>query len=468
MNDSKIWLIWLAVMWENIARNIANNGHRISVYNRTGDKTSDFISKWYSENLLWTHTIKEFIDSLESPKKIMIMVKAWDPVDAVISSLKPFLNKDDLIVDLWNSFYRDTQRRYKELKDIWINFIWSGVSWWEEWALNWPSIMPGWDIQAYKYIENILADISAKDFSGWKCVSYIWNDGAWHYVKMVHNGIEYAIMQMMAEWYDIFRKVYKLSAPEISRIFQGYNNWKLNSYLFEISSKVLSKEDMFNKDQFMIDNIRDTAWAKWTWLWTSIEWLEKWLSVSSIIEATLSRAISSNKDIRTKLSTIYWPKIYKTDILLEDFIKILETTLFSGMLISYAQWLALIKETSKQENRNINLSEVTRIRQWGCIIRAKILSFLTEIFAKNNTFDNILELSEIQSEISSSLDNYKTTLYTTFSNDIPTPSLSAALNYFLSITSQHSSANFIQWLRDYFWAHTYERDDREWSFHTNW
>jgi len=468
MSKSNIWLIWLAVMWENLARNIASKWFKISVYNRTQEKTKAFIEKKYSENLVWTYSIKEFVSSLESPKKIMIMVKAWNPVDEMIKSLVPFLKEWDIIIDTWNSFYTDTKRRYEELKKDWINFIWCWVSGWEEWALKGPSIMPWGNFEVYKQVEKILTSIAANDFNDWKCVSYIWNNWAGHYVKMVHNGIEYAIMQMIAEWYDILRKVYRLSAPEIAKIFEKYNSWKLNSYLFEISSKVLYKQDEFDQKKYLVDLILDKAWSKWTGLWTSIEGLEKWLGIWTIIEATQSRVISSNKEIREKLGSLYNLNDHKVDVNVKNFAKFLESTLLAWMLLAYTQGLSLIKETSKVEKWDINLAEVTRIWQWGCIIRAKILEFLTMTFAKNNNFDNILELIEIKQEILNCLQDYKTVLNISTTNNVPTPSLSSWINYFYSITSQNSSANFIQWLRDYFWAHTYERVDKEWIFHTNW
>ncbi len=455
-------------MWENLARNIANNWYTISVYNRTSEKTKEFIEKNYSWNIEWTYSINDFVQSLESPRKIIIMVKAWNPVDQVIDELKPLLDKWDIIIDTWNSFYKDSQRRYSELKNEWFNFIGCWVSGWEEWALKWPSIMPWTDSETYEKIREILESIAAKDFKSWKCVSYIWNNWAWHYVKMVHNWIEYAIMQMMAEWYDILRKAYNLKANEIWDIYNNFNNWNLNSYLFEISSKILYKKDEFNSNDYLIDHIVDSAWAKWTWLWTSIEGLEKWLPIWTIIEATQSRNLSWKKELRKKLSKIYDLKIDSKNIKLEETISNLEKTLFAWMIISYAQWLALINETSKQENWSIDMAEITRIWQWGCIIRAKILEFLTDTYSKNNEVENILELEDVKNEILSSLTSYKEIIKLSVDYNIPTSSLSSWLNYFYWITSSKNSANFIQWLRDFFWAHTYQRDDMDWVFHTKW
>ncbi len=465
---NNIWLIWLAVMWENLARNIANNWYTISVFNRSTDKVENFISQWYNWNLKWTYSIQEFVESLERPRKIIIMVKAWDPVDQTIESLKDYLEEWDIIIDAGNSFYKDSIRRFEDLKKDWINFVWMWVSWWEEWALKWPSIMPWTNYESYEKIENILKDISANDFQWWKCVSYIWEDWSGHFVKMVHNGIEYAIMQMMAEWYDILRKVYKLEAKEISKIFEQFNKWKLNSYLFEIATEVLAKEDEFNSWEYLIDNILDKAWAKWTGLWTSKEWLDAWVCVNSISAAVDARNLSWEKDKRKKLSKIYSFEWTENTVNLDEFIEILEESLYIWMLIAYAQWLDLIKKTSQENWWNINLSEVTRIWQWWCIIRAKLLEFLTNVFKNNENFDTILELEEISSEIKSNIDRYQKLIEIANQNKLSLLALSNAINYIYSLADANTSANFIQWLRDYFGAHTYERKDREWIFHTKW
>lgn len=468
MTQANIWLIGLAVMWENLARNIANNGFKISVYNRTWEKTKTFIWNNYSPNLEWTYSIQDFVSSLETPRKIIIMVKAWKPVDGVISELLPFLDAWDIIIDCGNSYYKDSQRRFHMLQEKNIEFIWCWVSGGEEGALHGPSIMPGWTLKAYSHVQEILEKISAWDFHNQKCVSYIGENGSGHYVKMVHNGIEYAIMQMMAEWYDILRKHYHLSAPEIAKIFAWYHNGKLNSYLFEISEKILQKQDEFNSEKYLIDEILDIAWAKGTWLWTSTEWLEKQSPIWAIIEATQARSLSGKKQLRNKLSNIYQLSSHTPNISLEDFIVFLWDALYSGMLLSYAQWLQLIKDASTEENWNVNMAEITRIWQWWCIIRAKILDFLTQTYTKQPNVENILELPEIKDELLNSLWNYQKTLEIALWAHIATPSLSSALQYFYGITQSHGSANFIQGLRDYFWAHTYQRKDRDGIFHTEW
>jgi len=468
MKKANIGLIWLAVMGANLARNISNNGYKTVVYNRTSEKTNKFINEFWNENLVWSSELKDFVEQIDSPRKIIIMIKAWEPVDKMIDSLLPFLDKEDIIIDCWNSFYKDSQRRFIELKNKWINFVWCGVSGGEEWALNWPSIMPGWSENSWLKLKDILESISAEDFNWWKCVTYIWKDWAGHYVKMVHNGIEYAVIQMIAEAYDSLRKLYNLNAWEISDIFKKFNDWKLNSYLFEITYKVLNKKDELNDSEYLIDKILDEAGAKWTWKWTSIEWFERARSISTIWEATFSRAISWQKDLRIKLSKIYDKENNSELLPIDKYIKLLENTLYTGMLFAYTQWYSLISESGKEENWNINLSDISRIWQWGCIIRAQILDFLTKSFANNTTSEHLFELKEISEEIQNSLTDYKKFININTQNNIPTPSLSSWINYFYSITSENSSANLIQWLRDFFGAHTYERLDKDWVFHSEW
>jgi 6-phosphogluconate dehydrogenase len=458
----------MAVMWSNLARNIADKWHKTVVHDRSKWVLDKFIDEYWNENLYWAEELESFVNSIERPRKIIMMILAWSPVDETIQKLKPFLDKWDILIDCWNSFYKDTQRRYSELEELWLNFIWCWVSGWEEWALNGPSIMPWWKKSVYIELKDIFESISALDFNKWKCVAYIWENWAWHFVKMVHNGIEYAVMQMIAEAYDSLRKIYWLSSPEISEIFSVFNKWKLNSYLFEISSKVLLKKDEFNQESYLIDKILDSAWAKWTWKWTSIEWLDRAESVSTIVEATFSRAISTEKTLRTKLSKKYAQVHLKKNIELKWFVELLENSLYIWMLFAYAQWYSLIKKTSLEENWNVDLSEISRIWQWWCIIRAKILDFLTQTFRHNEDFIHLFELNEINEEIMDNIADYKKLLSINLENDIPCPALSVWINYFFSMTQEDSGANMIQWLRDFFWAHTYKRKDMDWTFHTNW
>lgn len=468
MQKANMGLIGLAVMGANLARNMANNGYRVNVYNRTKQVTEQFLTDYPTPNLSGSESLEQFVQSLETPRKIFIMVKAGKPVDELIEQLIPLLDKWDILIDCGNSFYRDTERRNATLSEKGMHFIGCWVSGGEEWALKWPSIMPGGDHNAYLQIEDILESIAARDFSSGECVTYIWEGGSWHFVKMVHNGIEYAIMQMIAEAYDGLRKIYGLDAGEIAKIFALFNSWRLNSYLFEITSSVLSKKDEYNDSSYLIDHILDMAWAKGTGKWTSIEWLDRAESVSTIAEATFARSISANKPLRKKLSKIYDLDSSGTDLPLDEYTRVLENTLYIGILFAYAQWYALIMRTSKEEHWDINLAEVSRIWQGWCIIRARILDFLMRTFLTHQDFEHIFELGEMKVEILGWLDDYKTFVHMNMTNHVPVAAFSAGLNYFYSITQDQSSANLIQWLRDYFWAHTYERTDRSGVFHTQW
>ena len=516
MQKNHIAMIGLAVMWANLARNLASRGYSVAVYNRTHEVTEAFIQEhgflpsqeWQSEEsgsslpqndgstwaLLAYFSLAELIASLERPRKIMIMVKAWSPVDAVIAELNPLLETGDSIIDCGNSHYKDTIRREILLREKGIEFVGCGVSWGEEWALHGPSIMPGCSESVYESIAPLLRAIAASDFSWRPCVTHVGRDGAGHYVKMIHNGIEYAVMQMIAEAYEVYRKSYRLSAPEIGTIFEKYNTGVLDSYLIEITAKVLQREDSETADsreqideqmplerqrewqktwqdneqkKYIIDSILDRAWAKGTGLWTSIDALESGMSVSSIVEATFARMISSEKTLRTEL----W-KWYEFDhpilIPLETMRTHMEHTLYLGMLFAYAQGLALIQKRSLEYHWEIDLSEITRIWQGGCIIRSQILTFLTEAFAWERHISHIFALSPIHDAIHAHIGKYQETLSVLIRSNIATPALSSALEYFYQMVTIDSSANMIQGLRDYFWAHTYERTDKEGVWHTEW
>lgn len=465
---SNIGLVWLAVMWANLARNIANKWFKISVYNRTATKTQEFIQNFWNENLVWKLEIKDFLDSLESPRKVIIMVKAWEAVDETISQLIPFLDKWDIIIDWGNSYYKDTIRRYEYLKEIWLKFIWSWVSGWEEWALNWPSIMPGWEYEDWVAVKPVFEAIAAKDFDWQPCVCHIWENWAGHYVKMVHNGIEYAIMQMMAEAYESLKLIYWLNASEISQIFKKFNSWKLNSYLFEISSYVLDKKDQFNTDKYLIDYILDKAWNKGTWKRTAMDALDRGVAVPSITQAVYARYISAQKDLRVDISSRFQEKKYIKLIELQDYVKVLEDGLYLWMLSAYAQWYDLINVTAQQQNWHVNLAEISRIWEWGCIIRAKILKILHQTFAKSGNNLHLLQIPDMVDMFEKDYNSFIRLISVLSETGISNLALSSALSYFLSMKSKVTSANFIQWQRDYFGAHTYERTDRDWIFHTDW
>jgi len=465
MRESEIGLIGLGTMGRNLARNIANKGYRISVYNRTAEVTESFIRKFGNKNLLKTSTLEEFIQSLETPRKVILMIKAGKAVDNLIDNLKPLLGKKDIIIDCGNSNFHDTERRYEELSNEGFNFIGCGISGGEEGALNGPSLMPGGNKEGWQEISEIFSSIAAKDFNNKACITYIGDRGAGHYVKMVHNGIEYGVMQIMAEAYDLLRNIYNLDPKNLSNIFRDLGKGSLSSYLFEISTKVLSQKDD-KSENYLIEKILDRATQKGTGKWTAINALENSIATPTITEAVFARNISENKELRRDLSLIYSKEKSTLNISLDEFKKDLESGLYAAILGSYAQGFELIKHISKKNNWNINLSEVARIWQGGCIIRAQMLDTIHLAFNENKT--HLFSVPAISEKLKITIPTLKNIVKLGIEFNIPVPTLSATLSYFNSITSDNLPTNFIQGLRDYFGAHTYERTDTEGSFHTNW
>jgi len=466
MKKSQIGLIGLATMGANFARNIANHKFRISVYNRTTETMEKFIEEYGNEYLNGEKNIKNFVNSLESPRKIIILVKAGPAVDAVITELLAHLEKNDIIIECGNSQYRDTKRRFEELKAKNINLIGCGISGGEEGALHGPSLMPGGSKLAWQKIQALLEQVAARDFNKGPCVSYIGSDGAGHYVKMVHNGIEYGVMQMMAEAYEMLRSIYKLSPNKISEIFASYNRGKLKSYLFEISAEVLKAKDPYKKG-YLIDFILDKAGQKGTGRWTAIDSMERAVATPSISEAVYARVTSGEKDLRKKLSKLY-KKPASKKIPLNIFLPILRDGLYAGMLSIYAQGYDLIQKTAQEEKWKIDLAEVSRIWEGGCIIRAKILNYLHKAYGKSKGDKHLFEIKEISKDLKSNIPKLRKLVANASENGIPAPALATAQYYFEAMTGENSSANFIQGLRDYFGAHTFERTDRKGRFHNNW
>lgn len=466
MEKSQIGLIGLGTMGANIARNIANKGFPISVYNRTTATMEKFIEKHRSEKLRGHQELKDFVDSIASPRKIIILVKAGKPVQMVINSLTPLLDKGDIIIDCGNSYFKDTETRYDQLKEQGFHYIGCGVSGGEEGALNGPSMMPGGDLESWNKIKEIFEPASAKDFQGGPCVTYIGDKSAGHYVKMVHNGIEYGVMQMMAEVYEIFRTIYKLSAPEIADIFDKYNQGKLQSYLFEIGTKILRKKDD-QGEGYLIDKILDKAAQKGTGKWTGIEALNRGTALPTITEAVFARVLSSQKSKRTEISKLY-AKPEPADLpALEDLVETLEDALYAGILSSYAQGYELIKTASEEENWNVDLGEISRIWEGGCIIRAQILKQLHSAFAANPN-KHLFQIEDFIDPLQENIPALRAIVSFAAQNALPLASLATALSYFESMTSANLSANYIQGLRDFFGAHTFERNDMEGSFHADW
>jgi len=462
---SKIGLIGLGVMGTNLARNIANKGFKISIYNRTTQIMSEFIEKHGSDDLVGFKDLKDMIESLERPRKVIILVKAGPAVDAVIESLKPLLDKDDIVIDCGNSNFNNTMRRFEDLRGDGIHFVGCGVSGGEEGALNGPSLMPGGTVEAWDQIKEIFEPIAARDFNGGPCVTYIGDNAAGHYAKMVHNGIEYGVMQIMAESYDLLRVIFELEAPELAKIFKKYNEGRLESFLFETAVEVLEQKE---GDEYLVDLILDKAAQKGTGKWTAVDALDRGVSLPTITDAVYSRFESNNKELRTKLSKIYQKQLPPSEIKLELFVKALEEALYAAMIISYAQGYHLLNVAAKENNWDINLSEMSRIWEGGCIIRAKILNELHKGFEKNPKDVHLFEIDELVEPIKQTITSLRKIIVTGISKGVPVPAMASALAYFDSMTSEKLPANFIQGLRDNFGAHTYKRTDKEGDFHTEW
>jgi 6-phosphogluconate dehydrogenase len=468
MNKAEFGLIGLAVMGQNLSRNIARNKVRTIVYNRTGETTKTFIKEHGSNYLRGEIDLKVFIGSLLKPRRIMLMIKAGDAVDAVIKQLTPLLDKGDVIIDGGNSHFHDTIRRESELKKKGIHFIGCGVSGGEEGALNGPSLMPGGSKEAWKLVRPVFEKIAAKDFTKKPCVTHVGENGAGHYVKMVHNGIEYGVMQLISEGYHMLKSLYNLKSPEVAEIFTHYNKGRLKSFLFEIAVPVLTKKDDIGKKGYLIDKILDKAGQKGTGKWTSVDALDRGVTLSTLTEAVFARTVSSQKELRVKLSKLYKKSTQKNALTLEQFAVILEDALYAGMLTCYAQGYDLIQTAGKEQHWKIDLAEVSRIWEGGCIIRSVILNFLHNAYQKAGKDRHLFEIPAVSKDLKDSINNLRNVTALSCLHNVPAPALASSLAYFDAITSAQTSANLIQGLRDYFGAHMYERMDKKGVFHTEW
>jgi len=465
-NKYQIGLIGLAVMGENLALNIAGKGFSIAVYNRTSSKTKDFIAKHQGLPLAGTFSLQDLVNMLQRPRKILMMVKAGDPVDALIEALLPLLETGDILIDGGNSYFADTRRRTLSLAEKGIRYFGVGVSGGEEGALKGPSLMPGGDCEAYSELAPILTSIAARVSDG-PCCSYVGPDGAGHYVKMVHNGIEYGDMQLIAEAYYVMRHILNLSPIEQSKIFKTWNQGHLNSYLIEITGNILSRLDEETKLP-MVDIILDSAGQKGTGKWTTQSALDLGVPVPTITEAVFARCLSSYKTERLAASkTLPGPSV-KIDVDRSEFINAIHDALYASKICSYAQGFALLHTASKKYNWNLQFGEIALLWRGGCIIRAQFLEKIKEAFARNPKLPNLLVDPYFTSELSRLQDGWRKVVATCKQQGIPIPAFSASLDYFDAYRQAVLPANLIQAQRDYFGAHTYERTDREGIFHTNW
>ncbi|MCM0648524.1 NADP-dependent phosphogluconate dehydrogenase [Clostridium swellfunianum] len=467
MSKQQIGVIGLAVMGKNLALNIESKGFTVSVYNRSREKTDDFMSEIGNKNLVGTYSIEEFVNSIETPRKIIMMVKAGKAVDDTIEQLKPFISKGDILIDGGNSFFVDTIRRNKELEKEGYRFVGTGVSGGEEGALKGPAIMPGGQEDAYRLVEPILTAISAK-VDGEPCCTYIGSDGAGHYVKMVHNGIEYGDMQLISEAYVLLKNVIGLSAKELHEIFAEWNKGELDSYLIDITQDIFTKYDE-ETGKPMVDVILDTAGQKGTGKWTSQSALDLGISTPTITEAVFARCISAIKSERTAASKILkGSKVPDFNRDKNDLIEAIRKALYASKICSYAQGFALMKAAAKEYNWNLNYGSIAMIFRGGCIIRAQFLQKIKDAYDRNSELANLMLDPYFKNILESYQDAWREVICTAVKYGIPTPGFSSALAYFDSYRSEFLPANLLQAQRDYFGAHTFERVDREGTFHYKW
>lgn len=454
-------------MGKNLAFNIESRGYSISVYNRSKEKTEDMMKEAEGKNVYPAYTMEDFVASLEKPRKILLMVKAGGPTDATIEQLKPLLDKGDIVIDGGNTFFRDTQRRNDELSKLGIHFIGTGVSGGEEGALTGPSIMPGGQLEAYELVAPILKAISAK-VDGDACCTYIGPDGAGHYVKMVHNGIEYGDMQLISEVYFLLKHVVGLSAEELHEVFAEWNKGELDSYLIEITADIFKKYDE-ETGKPMVDVILDKAGQKGTGKWTSQSALDLGVPLPIITESVFARYISSLKDERTAASKLLsGPTISAFDGDKAVYIESVRKALYMSKICSYAQGFAQMKAASEEYNWNLSYGEIAMIFRGGCIIRAQFLQKIKDAFDRDANLNNLLLDPYFQNIVEGYQGALREVVSSAVLNGIPVPGLSAALSYFDSYRTETLPANLIQAQRDYFGAHTYQRVDKEGTFHTEW
>lgn len=468
--EANIGLIGLGVMGENLALNIERHGYTIAVFNRHTAKVDAFVNgPAKGKKVIGCKDEESFIKALERPRKVILLVKAGDAVDETIAKIKPFLEKGDIVIDGGNSFFEDTRRREKELSAQGFFLIGSGVSGGEEGALWGPSLMPGGDKDAYEKIRPIWDAIAAQVDDG-PCCTYLGPDGAGHFVKMVHNGIEYGDMQLICEAYDVMRRGLGLDAKRISEVFDKWNRGQLNSFLIEITAKILSVIDAETKKP-LVELIQDKAGQKGTGKWTAQVALDLAVPIPTIDAALTARLLSAMKEERQVAAKVLpGPKAEKFAGDIDKAIDALELALYASKICSYAQGMALIAAGSRHYNWGINLAETARIWKGGCIIRAQFLNRITQAYRRQPDLPNLLIDSDFREWIASSERQWRELITLAQGWGIPTPAFSASLAYYDSYRCERLPQNLLQAQRDFFGAHTYERVDKpELGFiHTDW
>ena len=467
MKKADIGIVGMAVMGQNLALNIESRGYTVAVYNRTAAKTEEFVrEKAVNRNIVPSFALMDFIDSLDSPRRVMLMVKPGKPVDDLIDEILPGLDKGDVLIDGGNSHFVDTDRRCKKVSYKGIHYLGTGVSGGEYGALHGPSIMVGGDKEGYELVSEIFEKASAK-VDGDNCCSFLGLGSSGHYVKMVHNGIEYAIMQILAESYEIMKEFLGMSPDDISEIFSVWDTGRLNSYLVEISAIVLRKRDE-ETGQNLVEVILDTAEQKGTGRWTAQSGMELGVFLLGINAAVESRILSGRKDERVELSDKLEAGVNKYGGEKKSFLSQLEAGCFASILLSYAQGFSLLSTASEEFGYGLDLADVARIWKGGCIVRAKVLDMVEDIYRAEPRTGNLLSADSFGKNVMGAVESLRSVVIECKKAGIPIPALSASLEYFDGYRKEVLPANFTQAQRDYFGAHTYKRIDKPGVFHTKW
>ncbi|MFJ8989947.1 NADP-dependent phosphogluconate dehydrogenase [Streptomyces sp. NPDC102279] len=467
--SAQIGVTGLAVMGRNLARNFARNGYTVAVHNRTAAKTNALVEEFGDEGtFVPAETAKEFVEALERPRRLVIMVKAGDPTDAVIQEFAPLLESGDMIIDGGNAHFADTRRREHALREQGIHFVGTGVSGGEEGALHGPSIMPGGSTESYASLGPMLEKISAKAEDGSPCVTHLGPDGAGHFVKMVHNGIEYADMQLIGEAYQLLRDVAGYSPAQIADIFRTWNTGRLDSYLIEITAEVLSHVDEATGKPF-VDVVQDRAEQKGTGRWTVQIALDLGVPVSGIAEAVFARSLSGHADLREASRGLAGPKAQQLgEAEAAAFADRVEQALYASKIVSYTQGFHEITAGSDEYDWDIDLGAVASIWRGGCIIRAAFLDRIRAAYDARPDLPSLLSDDTFAQEIAAAQDDWREVVVAATRQGVPTPGFSAALAYYDALRAERLPAALTQGQRDFFGAHTYRRTDREGSFHTLW
>ncbi len=466
---SDIGLIGLAVMGENLVMNMESKGFTVSVFNRTTEKVTKFVEgRAKGKNIVGAYSLEELVSQLEKPRKVMMMVKAGAAVDAMIDSLIPLLEPGDIIIDGGNSHFPDTIRRTKYVESKGLLYVGTGVSGGEEGALKGPSMMPGGSPEAWPYVKPIFQAICAKVEGGFPCCEWVGRDGAGHFVKMVHNGIEYGDIQLICEAYQLMRDYLGMSADEMHEVFKEWNEGELDSYLIEITRDILAYKDTDGAP--LVDKILDTAGQKGTGKWTSIAALDEGVALTLIGEAVFSRCLSAIKEERVDASKVLGGPNGKFEGDKKAFIEDIRNALYASKIVSYAQGYALMEAAAKTYNWDLNFGEIALMWRGGCIIRSVFLGNIKQAFDKNPSLKNLMLDDYFKAALEKAQDGWRRVCAAAVMAGVPAPAMNSALSYYDGYRCARLSANLLQAQRDYFGAHTYERIDRPRGefVHTNW